>query len=160
VENLVTQKTEFQRFVEKIKPPKDPVRDCWEWVGRKQLQGYGRLRVNGKKQYAHRYSFDISPRGPITPGLQIDHLCRNPSCVNPNHLEQVTSRENTSRGLRGALCARRSSRFIGVTWSKRRRKWLAKATSNGKKKHLGTFDNEEDAAKAYRDFVDGLASLR
>jgi hypothetical protein len=149
----MTRKTEFQRFVEKIKPPKDPVRDCWEWTGHRNRQGYGRLRVNREKQYAHRYSFEISPRGPIAPGLQIDHLCRNPTCVNPHHLEQVTARENTSRGLKGALCPGRSSRFIGVTWSKRRLKWCAKATSNGKSTHIGYFSAEEDAAKAYRDFV-------
>jgi hypothetical protein len=149
----MARKTELQRFVEKIRPPKDPVRDCWEWTGKKNSAGYGRLTVNGRRQYAHRYSFDISPSGPLKPGLDIDHLCRNPICANPYHLEQVTHRENNSRGLRGAMKPGKSSRFVGVYWSKLDRRWVASAHSNGKQKRLGNFSTEEEAAQAYRDFI-------
>ena len=149
-------KTEFQRFVEKIKPPIDPVRDCWEWIGCKNGYGYGAFRAGGKQMPAHRYSFDISHLGPLTPGRQIDHLCRNRSCVNPSHMEQVSSRDNISRGLRGSMRPGKSSRFVGVCWNKRRRKWLAQARSNGKLTYIGLFAIEEDAARAYRDFIKGI----
>ncbi len=74
---------------------------CWEWTGPKQGQGYG---IFGSKpsRAAHRAFYERF-KGPIPAGLVIDHLCRNPSCVNPEHLEPVTNRENVMRGLKGVL---------------------------------------------------------
>jgi hypothetical protein len=54
--------------------------------------------VDGEKCYSHRVYWERE-NGPIPEGLQIDHLCRNPGCVNPAHLELVTNAENTQRGL-------------------------------------------------------------
>lgn len=67
--------------------------DCWEWVGLKSKKGYGRFG----RQFAHRIAYKLFV-GPITGGLVIDHLCRNHSCVSPDHLELVTQKENTLRG--------------------------------------------------------------
>lgn len=67
---------------------------CWLWLGATDPRGYGMLRVDGKVRRAHRWSYEHHV-GPIPEGLQIDHLCRVPACVNPAHLEPVTSRENT-----------------------------------------------------------------
>lgn len=70
---------------------------CWEWRGWTTGNGYGRFRVTGGRVLAHRYSYELLV-GPIPVGMEIDHLCRNPSCVNPAHLEPVTHRENLLRG--------------------------------------------------------------
>ncbi len=75
--------------------------ECWEWTASVKPNGYGQFSVvrDGKwlKSYAHRYSYELIV-GPIPEGLQLDHLCRNKACVNPNHLEPVTNRENQIRG--------------------------------------------------------------
>lgn len=71
---------------------------CWEWQAARFISGYGHFRAMG---YAHRIAYEFLV-GPIPPGLQIDHLCRNRSCVNPAHMEPVTQTENVRRGLAGA----------------------------------------------------------
>ena len=70
---------------------------CWEWTGSQDKLGYGRVYYNGKGDRAYRVFYEMIV-GPIPEGLVIDHLCRNPPCVNPDHLEPVTTRENLSRG--------------------------------------------------------------
>lgn len=72
---------------------------CWLWTGALRGNGYGILRIGpatASMMYAHRYSYELLV-GPIPDGLQIDHLCRVRGCVNPAHLEPVTSRENNLR---------------------------------------------------------------
>lgn len=69
---------------------------CWEWTGQR-CHGYGYVKVAGKIIGAHRIAYERT-RGPIAPGMVIDHLCRRPLCVNPEHLEVVTPAENTRRG--------------------------------------------------------------
>jgi len=76
--------------------------DCWLFTGSKTPQGYGRLNVGGVPVPTHRVAYEHFV-GPIPPGHQIDHLCRVPSCCNPDHLEAVTPAENVRRGLLGAL---------------------------------------------------------
>jgi hypothetical protein len=80
----------FWRYVEKSP-------GCWVWTGVRDEKGYGRHHVGRRLIKAHRYAYELLV-GPIPDGLVIDHLCRNPSCVNPEHLEPVTSAENTRRG--------------------------------------------------------------
>ena len=71
---------------------------CWIWAGATTRHGYGVFYNDGKTTSVHRYTFQRL-RGAIPPDLQIDHLCRTPRCVNPAHMELVTSRENTLRGI-------------------------------------------------------------
>lgn len=73
---------------------------CWLWIGSvNSTTGYGRIsRGAGKHIPAHRAAYELA-RGPIPEGLVIDHLCRVRHCVNPSHLEPVTPRENTLRGV-------------------------------------------------------------
>lgn len=69
---------------------------CAEWTGSRLPSGYGRLRLAHRSVYAHRFFYEATV-GPIPPGLQIDHRCRNRSCVNVAHLEVVTAQENIRR---------------------------------------------------------------
>lgn len=70
---------------------------CWSWPGRESF-GYGRVEMDGRVLMVHRVVYERL-RGPIPDGLCLDHLCRNRYCANPDHLEPVTQRENTLRGV-------------------------------------------------------------
>lgn len=93
----------FWKFVRKDE-------QCWEWTGSKWSSGYGSFFVANRKAAVHRVSYQINV-GTIPEGLVIDHLCRNKSCVNPDHLEPVTSGENQRRGYE----AGREPRGLGLT---------------------------------------------
>ncbi len=72
---------------------------CWEWTGGRNQHGYGRHRIGGRagrKLSAHRLAY-AEMVSEIPEGLDFDHLCRNRSCVNPAHLEPVSTRENVLR---------------------------------------------------------------
>ncbi|MHB8409821.1 MAG: HNH endonuclease signature motif containing protein [Acidiferrobacterales bacterium] len=70
---------------------------CWLWTGQINSSGYGVLSWRGKKRLAHRVNYELRI-GSIPSGLELDHLCRKRSCVNPEHLEPVTRRVNLLRG--------------------------------------------------------------
>lgn len=88
--------------------------DCWQWTSTIRKNGYGVFwlaTVMGREvQYkAHRIVWE-SLVGPIPKGLTIDHLCRHRSCVNPDHLEPVTSAENLRRAP--ATAPKQKSRWL------------------------------------------------
>lgn len=77
-----------------------PFSGCWIFMGSLNHGGYGQIGVGGKKKMmlAHRASY-LAYRGDVPQGLELDHLCRVRSCCNPDHLEAVTSQENSRRGI-------------------------------------------------------------
>lgn len=79
-----------KRFFKKVIISDDG--DCWEWTACKTKAGYGAFSLNGKSVLAHRLSYSFVNK--ISNGKVIDHICRNRSCVNPNHLREVKQSEN------------------------------------------------------------------
>jgi len=104
----VAHPTSLERFLAKV--DKQP-NGCWHWTATISDAGYGRFRVDGTSLRAHRFAYQLFV-GPIPQGLHIDHVCHgldaacaggrtcmHRRCVNPEHLEAVTQRENLLRGL-------------------------------------------------------------
>lgn len=85
--------------------------ECWLWTGAKNPQGYGNFwtREDGSVN-AHRMAYRLLRPDVDLTGLVLDHLCRTPACVNPNHLEPVTLLENFRRGEGAVMQAVRTGR--------------------------------------------------
>jgi len=124
---------------------------CWGWQG--SINGsYGRIPIKGKYVKAHRvfYNFEY-PEFPIENKDRkndLDHLCRNRICVNPEHLEPVTQRKNVYRGLRGKLNKNHASEYPGVSRGYKD-KWRTRIMIDGKSKYLGSFNTPEEAYREY-----------
>lgn len=81
----------FDRFMEKIVV--DPETGCWNWQAQLSRAGYGRFQTGDGMVEAHRWAYEHFV-GPRTPGRHIHHTCENKRCANPDHLKEVTPREN------------------------------------------------------------------
>lgn len=84
---------------------KDPITECWNWTGQTR-EGYPHWTVRSKRErrtwYVHRLMYSVSrgvllKRGRKENDLVVDHICNNPSCINPRHLQLIMSGENISR---------------------------------------------------------------
>jgi hypothetical protein len=73
------------------------INGCRIWLGRKDKDGYGRIKDRGSDRQAHICAYELA-RGLVPAGLQLDHLCRNRACIDAEHLEAVTCRVNLMRG--------------------------------------------------------------
>lgn len=74
--------------------------NCWIWIASVNKLGYGTFNYNHKTILAHRFAWQLV-NSYIPEGMELDHLCRNPPCVRPDHLEPVTHKENCGRGNAG-----------------------------------------------------------
>jgi HNH endonuclease len=136
----LTRPTVEQRFWAKV----DKSGDCWLWTASVAHNGYGKFGVGYKVRSAHSFAYELTV-GPVPPGMEIDHSCRVPSCVNPAHLRVVTRKQNlenmpaTGRGKSGVR---------GVHWAQGF--WLARVTHNRRNIYFGKFLTIEEAAEAAR----------
>lgn len=90
--------SEFARFWSKVSFPKGGV-GCWLWTGAKlKRQGHGSAGAGRRTTTAHAIAWAYL-RGEVPTGTELDHLCRNPPCVNPAHLEPVSHAVNCLRGV-------------------------------------------------------------
>lgn len=71
--------------------------ECWDWL-RPWKRGYGYIYHDGRNQPAHRVIYELLV-GPVPPGYELDHLCRNKACVRPSHLEPVLHVDNMRRAI-------------------------------------------------------------
>lgn len=86
----------------------DDTTGCWNWLLAKCTSGYGQEKVLDEEKgrwctkTVHKRMYE-KKNGPVPQGYELDHLCRNRGCVNPDHLEPVTDAINTRRGSRAKL---------------------------------------------------------
>lgn len=138
----VTCKTPEESFMTRAIP--DPESDCILWAGAKKKEGYGMIAVNGKPYSAHRYAWE-RVNGPIPDGLQADHRCLNPPCVNVAHLRLVTGAQNQQNRK---LESHGNTGIRGVHWNRAQQRYQATYGLNGFQIHVGYFDDLEEAAEA------------
>tara|TARA_R110000803_G_scaffold179392_1_gene241790 strand:+ start:872 stop:1351 length:480 start_codon:yes stop_codon:yes gene_type:complete len=125
----------------------------------KPNKGYIRININNKLYYLHRIIYkyfnedwDIT----YSTNNQIDHININSLDNRIENIRVVNNSQNQRNKNKKKNC---SSKFIGVCWHKKNRKWRAKITINGKDKHLGTFDNEEEAHLVYKKKYDEIMDI-
>jgi len=114
--------------------------NCWEWTGCKDSGGYGQVGIKGKMKPAHVISYNYF-KGSIPKGLELDHLCRNKACVNPDHLEPVTHQENVKRGNAGKHLKNRKIRKYNEAWCSNCKKFLPKENFHKNKNRWNGVNN-------------------
>lgn len=132
------------RFWEKVN--KNGPNGCWLWTAATRSLGYGVITDDAGRQWAaHRMAWTMLV-GPIPVGLEIDHLCHVPACVNPEHLRIATRKENQEH--RNGPYRNSLTGIQGVTFYKRTGRWRATVTAAGRHHHVGYFDTADEARLA------------
>ena len=110
--------------------------------------GYIIININGKKHLAHRLIYSYF-NGEIPDELQIDHINHDPSDNSYENLRLATNRQNCQNGI---LRKNNTSGVKGISWHKQHEKWQVRCYLNEKRKHLGYFDNKEEAEEKVKTF--------
>lgn len=125
-----------ERFFSKVAPASAD--ECWLWTARLDEYGYGVFTVNSRPRRAHRIAWTIL-RGYLPDELTIDHLCRVRNCVNPYHMDPVTSRVNTMRAkgtIGRTTCINGHPYTEGSVYVNRGIKYCRKCGSEHNKRYL------------------------
>ena len=144
---LPAKPTHEQRFWSHV----DKSGECWEWTANRNKRGYGAWAIYRHPKYIsimpHRYSYELV-HGPIPKGMQIDHVCHNRACVNPNHLRLATNKQNNENpsGVRSD----NTSGYRGVTYNPKVGRWYARVQHNNRTYGAGGHATPEEAAEAAR----------
>lgn len=130
-----------ERFWAKV----EKTEECWLWVGGQQ-HGYGCFWTGDQVVRSHVWSYEQA-HGPVPDGKVVDHRCRVPLCVNPDHLRAATRSEN---GQNTASVRTTRTGVRGVTFHKGSGKFHARYGLEGRMNFVGAFDTAEEAEVAVR----------
>lgn len=136
------RRTPDDRFDEKTEPLLWS--GCHIWTAGLVPDGYGRFRLGGRNVPAHRYAWERA-NGPIPEGMELDHRCHTPSCVNPDHLRPATVSENRAH-LNGARRNRKFNLPRGVY--RRKTGYIAQVYRHSKPHYLGMYSTVSEASAA------------
>ena len=125
---------------------------CWEWSGKPNNMNYGRFSVDNYQHYAHRVAYCLSNNVDMDAidGLVIRHTCDNSICCNPHHLIAGTQHDNLKDKQMRFTGSHGTSKYKGVSWCNKAKKWKAQIQIDGKNNSLGLYDDELDAAGAVK----------
>lgn len=133
--------TPEERFWAKV----DKTETCWLWTGSQRGNGYGQVNDRAlPSRLPHRVAY-IWAHGPVPDGMVLDHKCRAPLCVNPDHLHPVTQQQNTENRVASPVS---KTGVRGVSWHKKARKWIVFVGHAGESHYGGLFERIEDAEAA------------
>lgn len=132
----------MELFMAKVEKSPD---GCWLWTACTR-KGYGRFNAGGGRCVpAYRWSYEHFV-GPIPTGMTVDHRCRVPGCVRPEHLRLATNKQQSEN--RGQYPSK--SGYRGVVWNRTARKWEASVKHLGVRHYLGLFLDPAEAGEVAR----------